>query len=194
MEEKKSKVQKVKQYVLQNKVLVTVAACLFICILGMNGAVTSSVKEKELLNAKLQEQTVQYEKLQDSYGDLQTELGKYEEQQEIIEELKSQLTQLQEQYDLFVSENEILRTENDSLKSQVASLEAKVSEVSTPAVSSTVRSVAANDSGGGSVWLSATGSKYHSIPDCGNMNPQKARQISKSSAEAQGYEACSKCW
>ncbi len=44
------------------------------------------------------------------------------------------------------------------------------------------------------VWLSATGSKYHSIPDCGNMNPNSARQISRSDAEAQGYEACKKCW
>ena len=25
------------------------------------------------------------------------------------------------------------------------------------------------------VWISATGSKYHSINDCGNMNPKKAR-------------------
>lgn len=44
------------------------------------------------------------------------------------------------------------------------------------------------------VWLSATGSKYHSIPDCGNMNPNNARQISRADAEAQGYEACKKCW
>lgn len=43
-------------------------------------------------------------------------------------------------------------------------------------------------------WLSATGSKYHSIPDCGNMNPDKAIPISREDAEAQGYEACKKCW
>lgn len=44
------------------------------------------------------------------------------------------------------------------------------------------------------VWLSATGSKYHSIPDCGNMNPDTARQVPVSQAEGQGYEACKKCW
>lgn len=49
-------------------------------------------------------------------------------------------------------------------------------------------------SGGGMVWLSETGSKYHSIPDCGNMNPNKAYQVSRSEAEAQGYEVCKKCW
>lgn len=44
-----------------------------------------------------------------------------------------------------------------------------------------------------SVWLSATGSKYHSIPDCGNMNPDKARQVSLSEAQSRGYEACKNC-
>lgn len=44
------------------------------------------------------------------------------------------------------------------------------------------------------VWISATGSKYHSRPDCGNMNPDKATQESESQALSQGYEACKKCW
>lgn len=44
------------------------------------------------------------------------------------------------------------------------------------------------------VWISATGSKYHSVPDCGNMNPNKAYQMSQSEAEASGYDACKKCY
>lgn len=44
------------------------------------------------------------------------------------------------------------------------------------------------------VWLPATGEKYHSIPNCGRMNPDKARQVTLSDAIAQGYEACSKCF
>ena len=44
------------------------------------------------------------------------------------------------------------------------------------------------------VWISATGSKYHSRPDCGNMNPDKATQETESQALSQGYEACKKCW
>ncbi|MCR2023257.1 hypothetical protein NSB04_26675, partial [Blautia pseudococcoides] len=43
------------------------------------------------------------------------------------------------------------------------------------------------------VWLSATGEKYHRIPNCGNMNPDKARQIPLSQAEG-SYEACKNCW
>lgn len=41
------------------------------------------------------------------------------------------------------------------------------------------------------VWLSATGSKYHSINNCGKMNPSKARKVSLK--EVQGVKACSKC-
>lgn len=44
------------------------------------------------------------------------------------------------------------------------------------------------------VWISSTGSKYHSKPDCGTMNPDKATQISQSDAEINGYEPCKKCY
>lgn len=43
------------------------------------------------------------------------------------------------------------------------------------------------------VWLSQTGSKYHSIPDCGNMNPNMARQVTLDYAQSHGYEACKRC-
>ena len=44
------------------------------------------------------------------------------------------------------------------------------------------------------VWLSATGKCYHRINNCGKMNPNKARQVTKDAAIQQGYRACSKCW
>lgn len=43
-------------------------------------------------------------------------------------------------------------------------------------------------------WVSATGSKYHTIPNCGRMNPNKATQMSVSDAQARGLGACSKCY
>lgn len=46
----------------------------------------------------------------------------------------------------------------------------------------------------GYVWLSATGSKYHSINNCGNMNPNKARQVTLEEAVRLGKSQCSKCW
>ena len=198
--EKESRLQKVKQYILRNKVLVAITACLVVCILAMSGSVSSAVDERDLMSNQLQEQTEQYEELQSNFEDrsnqyndllsdydiLNPELTNYQDQQTIIDDLNTQLTDLQGKYDT-------LSAENEELKSQVSSLQTKASSTSSSS-SSTSSSSSSNDSGGGMVWLSATGSKYHSIPDCGNMNPNNARRVSRSSAESQGYDACSKCW
>lgn len=42
------------------------------------------------------------------------------------------------------------------------------------------------------VYVSATGSKYHSKPDCGNMT--SAKEITLSEAQSRGLTACSRCW
>ncbi|MFV0528561.1 MAG: hypothetical protein ACK5MN_07600 [Lachnospiraceae bacterium] len=41
-------------------------------------------------------------------------------------------------------------------------------------------------------WLSATGNKYHTRPDCRNMNPVTARQVSYADA-VRSYQPCSIC-
>lgn len=43
------------------------------------------------------------------------------------------------------------------------------------------------------VWLSATGSKYHSKPNCGRMDPNRATKVSIEKAKSAGYAPCSKC-
>ncbi|WP_437341618.1 cell wall-binding protein [Clostridium butyricum] len=40
----------------------------------------------------------------------------------------------------------------------------------------------------------STGSKYHSISNCGRMNPKNATKTTVGDAEAEGYGRCSKCW
>lgn len=55
----------------------------------------------------------------------------------------------------------------------------------------------ADTSGVGSedqVWVSATGSKYHSRNNCGTMNPDTATQMTRSEAEAKGLTPCKKCY
>jgi len=42
------------------------------------------------------------------------------------------------------------------------------------------------------VWVTASSARYHSRNDCGNMNPEKARQVTLEYAETR-YNACSKC-
>lgn len=197
--EKESRLQKVKQYILRNKVLVAITACLVIILLAMSGTVSSAVDQRQELTEEYEDLensydslSSQYHTIQSLYNDIKDELTNYQDQQATIDDLNTQLTDLQEKYDTLSAENEELKAENEELKSQVSSLQAKAS--STSSSSNTSGSSSSNDSGGGMVWLSATGSKYHSISDCGNMNPNNARQVSRSSAEAQGYDACSKCW
>ena len=206
MEDKESKIQRVKQYMLRNKVLVAITACFVIFILAMGGIVSSAVNDRESMAKQLQEQTEQYEELQSNfeslttkydelsgdYDTLKAELANYQDQQETIDSLNAQLTDLQEKYDA-------LSAENEELKAEVAQPENSSGGGGTGSGGGILyipgsSSESSNDSVGGMVWLSETGSKYHSIPDCGNMNPNKARQVSRSSAEAMGYDACSKCW
>lgn len=42
------------------------------------------------------------------------------------------------------------------------------------------------------VYVSDTGTKYHRIPNCGNM--KSSSQMSLNQAKQIGYEPCSKCW
>lgn len=51
---------------------------------------------------------------------------------------------------------------------------------------------AANPAAEKTVYVSATGSKYHSKPDCGNMS--SAKEITLSEAQSRGLTACSRCW
>jgi beta-lactamase superfamily II metal-dependent hydrolase len=44
------------------------------------------------------------------------------------------------------------------------------------------------------VWLSASGEKYHLSPTCGRMNPDTARKVSTEEAQESGYVACNKCF
>ena len=43
------------------------------------------------------------------------------------------------------------------------------------------------------VWIPASGEKYHSIPDCGKMNPDTAEKIPLAMAKILGYKPCKKC-
>lgn len=53
-------------------------------------------------------------------------------------------------------------------------------------------SAAKNPAAEKTVYVSATGSKYHSKPDCGNMS--SAKEITLSEAQSRGLTACSRCW
>ena len=170
---------------------------------GISGAINIAQMEQtekaqktiESLEDDIAELNDKYETLVLENQELESEIQKYQDQQETIDDLNKQFTELRAQYDTLKTENETLKAENASLKSQLEQKQASAQSSSSGGSSGTWRSGSnqSNDSGG-TVRLSATGEKYHSISNCGRMNPNNARQVTKSAAEASGYEPCSKCY
>lgn len=164
-----------------------------------------SGKKEENLQQKVDDLTSQYEELQkdyealneeykkllSDYETLQSEIEKYQDQQATIDDLNNKLIELQNQ-------NNALQAEKESLASQVSALQTSQSQNNDSSGGNGWRVPGAisnsSDDSGAMVWLSETGDKYHSINNCGRMNPNKARQVSQSSAEASGHGRCSKCF
>lgn len=93
-------------------------------------------------------------------------------------------------YSLFYSGQPILYSTDISLDGELD----VISEDTSSRQADTSAQASNNSSSTAMCWLSATGSKYHSINNCGRMNPNNARQVTIAEAERQGYGRCKKCW
>lgn len=93
-------------------------------------------------------------------------------------------------YSLFYSGQPILYSTDISLDGGLD----VISEDTSSGQADTSAQASNNSSSTAICWLSATGSKYHSINNCGRMNPNNARQVTIAEAERQGYGRCKKCW
>ena len=95
----------------------------------------------------------------------------------------------------YLTENAVSQSALDASAQTVQTSQAvQTPAVQTPAVTQAPETQAPAQPVGQMVWLSATGSKYHRINNCGNMNPANARQVTESDAISQGYGKCKKCW
>lgn len=93
-------------------------------------------------------------------------------------------------YSLFYSGQPILYSTDISLDGGLD----VISEDTSSRQADTSAQASNNSSSTAMCWLSATGSKYHSINNCGRMNPNNASQVTIAEAERQGYGRCKKCW
>ena len=93
-------------------------------------------------------------------------------------------------YSLFYSGQPILYSTDISLDDGLD----VISEDTSSRQADTSAQASNNSSSTAMCWLSAIGSKYHSINNCGRMNPNNARQVTIAEAERQGYGRCKKCW
>lgn len=78
--------------------------------------------------------------------------------------------------------------------SNTASTDSSSSSGSTTVSGDSNNTAISGDTSTEQVWVSATGSKYHRINNCGRMNPNNARQETRAQAEAEGLGPCSKCY
>lgn len=152
--------------------------------------------QKELDNTKKQ-----YQEAQTDLKNIRTENDNLVAQ---YNSANSKLSELQSSYDTLLEENSKLKEENASLQSEIESLKAEFEKLKQqPPVQET--SVSSNGSGNssieksntpvsGMVWLTRTGEKYHSKPDCGRSNPNNSYQVTLSEAQSRGYTACKKCY
>lgn len=142
------------------------------------------LKEKyDRLNEELEKSKSSINSLRKTNTDLTNELDKYKDQQKTIDSLNEKIASLEE--------------EKQSYKDYVQVLEAQLAQNAQQVYNASSSSSANNNSTtpiGAMVWISATGEKYHNKPNCGRMNPNTARQISRSDAEARGYSACKNCF
>ena len=150
----------------------------------------------------------QYDELKSKYDSVEKQFNAQEDE---IETLKNENSEKQDQIESLEDKNSdlkekvnTLRSEKKKLKTENASLKTKAEKArSTSNTNSGSRggmpvsnysSDSSSDSEETMVWLSETGSKYHSIPDCGRLNPDKARLVTESDAESMGYGRCHNCF
>lgn len=141
------------------------------------------IDQYDLLNDELEDAKNNIKSLEKTNTDLTNELKTYKDQQATIDSLNEKIA--------------VLEGETQSYKDYVQVLEAQLAQNSQQASAVNTSASTGNDAStpiGDTVWLSATGEKYHNKPNCGNMNPNTARKISRSDAEAKGYGACKNCF
>lgn len=83
--------------------------------------------------------------------------------------------------------------EDQNADRSIISIPSGEPELATAVPSPTATSSAvAERSNGSTVWISKTGSKYHSDPNCSGMKTPS--QLSRSEAENKGYTPCKRCY
>ena len=181
---------------------ISISMILCVVLLITTGIFWSNSEENSKSYAAVQKQ---YDELKSKYDSVEKQFNAQEdeietlknensEQQDQIESLEDKNSDLKEKVNTLRSEKKKLKTENASLKTKAEKASSANSGSRGGMPVSNYSSDSSSDSEETMVWLSETGSKYHSIPDCGRMNPDKARQVTESDAESMGYGRCHNCF
>lgn len=183
--------------------LIGFAILLVVYLVGINSENTRLEKQMDELQVSYDSLTERYQDLVEDYESLKEDnlevsakLRSYQDQQDEVEKLTKQVEEL-------TTANQTLTKEKEDLNNQIAKQAEELRQQEQSVISSGAASSSMSEGTSGSntvssevgtsVWISATGSKYHSIPNCGRMDPSRATQMSLSEAQSRGYDACKNC-
>lgn len=188
-----------KELLLKNKgIIISLVAALGIGIVGGRGDISQS--EYESLLSKRESQIVEIseidKEINEAKDNYDTLLAQKEEQDRIAKEeaerkAKEEAERKAEEERLAKEEAERKAEEERLAREEAERIAAE--QAAQESANAGAGGYETTEPTGQMVWLSETGEKYHSINNCGRMNPNKARQVTLESAKAR-YGQCTKCW
>ncbi len=165
-----------------------------------NAQITELNQQLEESNSQITILRGQKEKLQEENQKLQGNDTETAELKANNQTLQGEKEALEDQKNQLEKEKASLQTQNQELNAKVQELQSKASSktagqkptsVTTTASTTTASSEPATDTNSATVYITDTGDKYHR-GSCSYLKKSK-HEISKSSAQAQGYTPCSRC-
>lgn len=185
----------IKNFILKNKRIVI---CLIIALVIGIATGSSYMPKAEYNNLVLQK-----EQLDNNIAELDSQLEESKKQVEELQVKKDEADRIAKaEVERKAKEEAEAKAEVERKAKEEAKAKAEAEKIAQEKQNSNNYVSSGNNGGsiqketpiGTMVWLSATGKKYHSINNCGKMDPSKARQVTLESAQSQGFTACSKCY
>lgn len=171
-----------------------------LCLVILFGGIWSIDRINEL-SKKVTDIETQLNETQEQYqyinNQLEDEKSKNNDLSDRLSKMTNKVQELQNENSNLILENTKLQDENKALKDEIASLKNQLEQAKSNATQTSSWSFGTNitnSSSGELVWLAENGEKYHSKPDCGNMNPDTSYQVTLSKAQSMGYPPCKKCY
>ena len=153
------------------------------------GNPNNAAKIKELeahvteLESSLVELTDSNEESKDNLSALQDEYDTYKDEVETA--TKQAISEAEEK----AREDERAKIEESRIKAEQEAESQKQAEQEAQAATQQSQTPISE-----TVWITATGSKYHNKNNCGNTNPAKTTQLTREQATANGYGPCGRCY
>ena len=193
--------ERVINYIKQNRIIVFLIFCIILLgAMSVNFQQQINSYEMQLtkLSEEIEEKQSAYDVLSNKYNHATSTISDFEDEISSLESRNANLIEQRDEYKKSYNDLEEnykkIKNEYDNLKEETDSSSSSNSIITSRSNNDNDEGKSESTSTSNMVWISETGEKYHNKPNCGRMNPDNAYQMSRSAAEAAGYDACSKCF